>query len=481
MSTIGVQVIVLVSNLILARLLYPEIFGVLGMATAITGLISVIQEAGFSSYLIYNKKNDQELIRTAFYLNIGFSLILSLLTFLASDQISELYRNDEVETVIRYISLGLLFSSVGITSRALLMKDRQFKTLMIIDVTTEIVTQICAILLVLAHYELLGVTAKLVIRPFFLSLLTVLVKRHAFWGLPNVRRVKEIFSYSMKVFGTQVFIYVNNNLDFFWVGKLFGSKILGLYAMAYQWSIIARFYIAGSVTKVLFPEISRHQDDKGKVRELYLSVLSRVAFLTLPVCFGLFIISKEFVYLLYGSAWTDSIPIMKVLLLTGAITSVGAVGGAVFQGLGKPQIDMYLNIISFAVSAGIIFIASRNGIIAVVNVMLIKTILFEAVKAMFVNKLILLKQSDFYRKLIQSSAPSVLMLIILTVVNQLVGDLFIPIITMSVYIALGIILYIALAYFFNKAEVLWVYNILAGKLKLPQIGLKKKQVQSFEN
>ena len=107
LSIVGVQIINILTNIILARVLAPEYFGVLGMAMVFAGIAFVIQEAGLSSYLIYNKSNSNKLIYSTFWMNILISAILTALIWGMSPHIANLYKSDQVEEVLKYVCIGI--------------------------------------------------------------------------------------------------------------------------------------------------------------------------------------------------------------------------------------------------------------------------------------------------------------------------------------------------------------------------------------
>ncbi|WKB35522.1 oligosaccharide flippase family protein [Terrilactibacillus sp. S3-3] len=145
-STIGMQLIGLIGNIILARLLYPQLFGLLGMATIFSGLILVIQEAGFSSYIIYKKDLHKEYVTTSFWINIFVSVLLSSVLYILSGMISDFFNENGLKSIIILLCIGMIFSSLGITSRAVLTRKKEFDKLAIIDLISQLSSTIISII-----------------------------------------------------------------------------------------------------------------------------------------------------------------------------------------------------------------------------------------------------------------------------------------------------------------------------------------------
>jgi O-antigen/teichoic acid export membrane protein len=455
-NIIGIQLLAVITNVILARILYPEIFGILGMATVFTGFILVFQEAGLSSFLIYKDKLDKGMISTSFWMNVMISLVLGGITYSMAAFISTIYHIVELKEIIHYISFGLIFASFGITSRALLTKGRRFKALTIIDVIAEVATSITSITLAVNNFDLLAITSRLLIKPCLQSTILIVMNKSNLFGRPSWSSVKEIIPYSSKFLGSQIFIYLNNSIDLFLIGKLLGARNLGMYTVSYQWSVLARMYISGSINKVVFPEISRKKDDKAEIRRIYLQVLNKLSFFTFPICIGLFIIAPEFIVIVYGEVWRDAIPVLQILLLAGMITSIGTIGGSVFNGVGKPHIEMRLNFISIFFLAAVIYICSFYGLIAISIGILVRVIIFDFIKMSLVNKVIGLNHRTHWKNLLPSFYSTFTMAAALFIGRYLFINHFTPMVRASLLIVLGGVVYIVASYFFNYQCVQWV-------------------------
>ncbi|MCT1391446.1 lipopolysaccharide biosynthesis protein [Peribacillus frigoritolerans] len=405
----GVQLINIICNIFLARMLYPEIFGLLGMALAFYGLILVFQEAGMSSYLIYEKNLKNETVSTSFWLNVICSILLVILIILAAPYIGSFYGEPQVTLILYIMSIGMLFSGISITARALLIKKREFNTLAKIDLVSELISSIVAVSLAFLDYSLLAISCRLFIKPLISTILLLMIERvNIKYGI-KLKYVKSIVPYSSKFLGSQLFIYLNNNIDYLIIGKLMGSAKLGFYTTAYQWSVMPRFYIAGAVNKVFFPEVTKIKEDLGQLAKLYLQVIDKVSFFTLPACIGLILISKEFIFILYGPKWLNTVPILEILLVAGAITSISSLGGSIINGLGRPEIEMRLNIFSFITVTIFIVIASFISLKVVVFAILFKTILFDWWKTSIVCSLLKLKMTKIIRTLLPNILSTLLM------------------------------------------------------------------------
>ncbi|MEK4383940.1 oligosaccharide flippase family protein [Aeribacillus sp. FSL K6-2848] len=454
-NTIGIQGISIVTTVILARLLTPEIFGFLGIATSVSALILVFQEIGFGSYLIYTKNLKREDISTVFFLNIVISFILSCTMYLLSGIIADFYRIKEVETIIKYISAGMFIGAIGTTSRSILVRNKKFKTLTVIDLVAESLSSIFSVILAFNNMYLISVTSRFLFRPLIRTILLLVMNQKGLFGIPKLRKIKDMFLYSGRVMFSQIMNFLGNNLDYFLIGKMLGAKSLGYYTVAYQWSVIARFAISGAIAKVAFPEISYYQKDFDKVKLIYLNMVNKLAFFTFPICLGLLGIAPEFIEVLYGESWRDSVVILQILLIAGLITSVGTVGGSVLMGIGKADVELKVSIYSTILLGVMIFFGTFYGLLGVAISIVAQTIIIDSYKILQISRCIDLKITSILKCLLPSLISSISMLVSLLSLKLFIVNLNNSFLKMFIMILFGFLFYIIFSYIFNRKVLKW--------------------------
>ncbi|MFB6363163.1 lipopolysaccharide biosynthesis protein [Paenibacillus elgii] len=453
-NTLGVNLIGLLTNVVLARMLYPELFGMLGMATVFTGLVVLLQEVGFSSYLVYKQDIERKEISTSFWLNFAISAALAALLWVASGSIATFYGVDDVQSVVRYIALGLLFGSFGVIGRAIYTKRMQFNVLAAIDLSAELVTSAVAIILAAQGFPLLAITSRLLIRPALQAVILSGTTWKETAGSFDWNVVKEMVPYSTRIMAASFFGYFNNIINYLLIGKLLGSRSLGMYTVAWQWGMFTRFYISGPVGKVGFSAVSSHQNDMEKVRHIFVSMLTRISFISFPFCMGLIIVAPEFVDVVYGKAWTEVIPVLQLLLAAGMISTLGSPGGSVLRGIGKPQEEMKYILYSSAVLLMLLLIFSKYGLVTVAVALLFHTLVFETIKILIINRLILLSTKLLLKRLLRSFNAAFLMAVVVSAVKwALPGMPSLP--KLIIMVAVAIVTYALVSYFFNRTEIEW--------------------------
>ena len=143
------------------------------------------------------------------------------------------------------------------------------------------------------------------------------------------------------------------------IGKILGSTSLGYYSLAYNWGYLVRGYISGAVARVAFPEISANQKNNIKVEQILTMLFDKVSFFVFPITMGLFVVAPEFISGIYGDQWSQSTPILRILLISGIIGAFGSIGSMLLKAIGKPEIELKVSIVSLIVFVMCIVPATR--------------------------------------------------------------------------------------------------------------------------
>lgn len=465
-GTIGIHFINILVNIILARILTPEIFGLVGIASVFIGFIYIVQEAGISSAIVQKTHVSRELLATTFYFNILLSIFIVIVTAFFSSIIADLYSNEKIAHLLNFSIIGMLGGALGITHRAILTRDRNFKAITRIDFISEVFSSIGAICFAIWGDPFIAVGFRIMFRPALQTILLVANTKLSLYNIrPSFQYIRDMLPFSLNVLGVKILNYVRNNVDYLMIGMLLGSYSLGIYTMAFQWSTVARFSLSQSVARVAFPEISRNQNDILKVKNIYLNMVGKLAFFTFPVTIGLALVANEFILIFYGEKWGEAVPILQILMIAGMVSALGTLVGSVFNGLGKPHIELQLNIISFCSFVLLVYIASFFGLLGVAVAVLINTLLFDIISTGRALKLL----KSGYRDILNVIQPalistSIMAVLVLILRYELLSSIDI-VAKFLITIISGIITYLISTYFFNKGMLFW----LLKKLRLRKI------------
>lgn len=373
----GNQILNLLITFILARLVSPEEFGVIGMITVFTGFAIRFVDFGFSTALIYKKNVDEKDISTVFTINTIFGLGLSLIFFFAAPLIADFYQNPILNKLTKSFSIIFLVTGLSGVNKALMTKKMNFKLSTIISFVSLLLSSALAIFLAYEGYGVWAILFKILSQEVIITILYFLLfpvnQKFRFFK----KSFSSMFIMGRNVAGDSVVNYWNRNADNLMIGKMIGGEALGLYSKAYSVMLLPLNNITRVISKVMFPSFSIIQDDIPQIRTIYLKATRLIAFITFPMMAGLSILSESFVLATFGKDWIEMAPLISILSVLGAFQSILSLNGVIYNSLGKSHLAFRLtlafgvvNIIGFFIGIklyGIIGLATVYACIGVIG------------------------------------------------------------------------------------------------------------------
>lgn len=331
----GTQAILRIAVLaVLARLLTPADFGLLGAALIVVGLSEIFCFIGVAPSIIQRSELESRHVQVAWTLSLMLGLTTTALVYSAAPLIADFFRMNELVPVVHWISLVFILHAISLVGRALLQRDLEFKTLAICEFASFIVYAVVATILAMLGFGVMSLVGAYLASAGIQSFLILLVKPH-----PKALRIQMAAAGDLLGFGVgfslnHLLSYLAKQGDNLVVGRWLGSSALGAYGRAYA-LMTAPVTVAGQVMdKVLFASICRVQDNKRRMSRAFRSVTAVVAVITLPVSAISFIAAQEVVLVLLGSEWTDVIAPFQVLAMGMFFRVAYKISGAVNRGVG---------------------------------------------------------------------------------------------------------------------------------------------------
>jgi lipopolysaccharide exporter len=355
-----------IRTVILARLLAPEDFGLLGVAMLSISVLEAFSQTGFQTALI-QKKDDVELyLDTAWSVSIIRGIVLFMVLFFSAPVAAVFFRSDQVTLIIRVIAISTLLSGFRNIGMVFFQKELRFNRIFLYELSATLVDLGVAITLA---FILRSVWA-LVWAGLCTSLVRLIMSYVVQEYRPHFRFDNsvflDLFGFSKWVVGSSILVFVITHGDDIFVGKMIGISALGLYQMAYSLSNLPATEITHVISQVTFPAYSKLQDNLVKLRDAYLKVLQITAFISIPTAIAIFTFSSEFTQIFLGQKWVPIVPIIGILVFAGLVRSLAATAGCVFYAIGKSSLDMILQMIRLLFLALAIYpLAMKYGIIGV--------------------------------------------------------------------------------------------------------------------
>ncbi len=304
------------SVMILARLLTPRDFGLVGMVTALTGVLGLFRDFGLSSAAIQRASVTEEQISTLFWINMLVGTILGVLTLFMAPAVSAFYHEPRLLGVTAALGTGFLFNAAGVQHGALLQRQMRFTAVAAIDTLALVLSIAVGIGMALrgyGHWALVGMT-----------LTAPLVSTVGAWiaaaWIPGITRNWDGIRSMMRFGGTitlnSLVVYIGYNLEKILLGRYWGADVVGIYGRAYQLTSIPTDNLNSSIGGVAFSALSRVQDDPQRLKSYFLKGYSLVLALTLPITLVCTLFANDAILVLLGQKWREAIPIFRLLAPT---------------------------------------------------------------------------------------------------------------------------------------------------------------------
>ncbi|MCK0136979.1 lipopolysaccharide biosynthesis protein [Arenibacter sp. S6351L] len=375
-------------GIILARILEPRDFGIVGILTVFLAISDSLVEAGFGSALIRKVDSNIKDYNTMFYTNLSFGVILYVLLFILSPQIAIYFDEPILNKLLKLAGLVLIINSFSLIQGTLLTKKLNFKTPAIISIFASTLSGLFAIYLAYNGY---GVWSLVLLSLTKQSIWAILLWFTASWRpslIYSRNSFKELFSFGYKLLIASLINTVYKNIYYIIIGKYFSSKSLGFYTRANQFQAPFSSNIALGIMKISFPILSTLQDDNINLKQKFKRFIRFSVFLNFQILMMIAAIAKPLILTLIGAKWTNSIIYLQLLCVSGMLYPLHILHLNLLVVKGYSNLNLKLEIIKKLILIPIILITVTISIKAMIYGLIIFSITEYFINSFYTKKLI---------------------------------------------------------------------------------------------
>ena len=466
-SQVLTQLVTFATTVILARLLVPADFGVVGMAALYTGLVLVLGQIGMGAALIHRQDVSQIELDTVFWTGLGVATSVALLSVVLAPLGGWFFRSALVVTVIRVASAAYILDALGAVQRVLMNKEMQFDRLARTEVGAASAYAAVAMGLALAGFGVWAIVLGQLVRSVVEMVLLWWVEP---WR-PRLRFSAEsfrgLFGFGARVWAFSFVDYARENVDNLAVGRLLGATQLGFYAFAYNTANLPRRQVQNVVGRVTFPAFAKAQNDNVVLRRTYIKVIRYISLIVFPLQAGLAVVAPQVVPMVYGEKWMAAVVPLQLLCGAQMLYSLGSTVGSVYLAKGRPDLQLRFGLVALVWLATVVLVVAHLGIVAVAAGILFYTVGSLLVGQALANPLIELRMIDYLKALIPAAVGSATMAAAVTAFRFLTLDsgLIAPVPWVVSAIALGAAVYVAAVALFRVPEVDEVLGVVGRSLR----------------
>jgi O-antigen/teichoic acid export membrane protein len=335
LATVVRQALSFGSVALLARLLGPSAYGLIGMATILTAFLSVFRDLGTTYAVIQRPNVSARLLSSLFWVNCGIGAVLCLIAIAISVPVAAFFHEPQLGGIVRALAVCFPLTSAGMMHYALLSREMAFKKIAIADLASAAAGYAVAIPAALWGFGVWSLVLS--------NIANAAVATGMYWKFSGWRpawefdreEVRSVARFSLNLSGFSLVNYFSRNADNLIIGRVLGSVELGYYQMAYNLMMYPIQNLTQVLGQVLFPAFARIQNDDERFRSAYIRSSMLLALITFPVVAGLWVVADPLIRTLLGRKWVPAILLFQILAPVGLVQSVQSSVGQIYVAKGR--------------------------------------------------------------------------------------------------------------------------------------------------
>lgn len=361
----GIQVLRWGTTLVVARLLTPGDYGLIGMAATFLGLAQLINEMGLTAAIVQHRIADEDVLAELAGLSVLVGILLTAVTLLLAGPIAAFYHETRLTPIMLLLSVLFTIRAVQVVPRARLQIGLKFPRLALINGAEAIAQAIAALILAMAGAGYWALPLAMLAGAIGSSGVAAVQRPQRLAWPRHLSRLRATLGLGGHVVASRLAWYTYSNVDFAIAGRLLGRAALGGYSIAWTLANIPVERISALVGRVTPALFSRVQDDVAAMRRYFLGLTEGLALVTFPIAFGLALVARELILVVLGAHWRDAINPLRVLSVYGAVRSVTTLLPTVLIARGRSADNARFAIIAACVLPPLIFLGARWGTVGV--------------------------------------------------------------------------------------------------------------------
>ena len=453
----GVQFLIMI---IMARLLTPKDYGLIGMLAIFLAVAQSLIDSGFSQALIRKQDRTDVDNSTVFYFNIVVSSALYLTLFIAAPFVADFYNQPELTSVMRVVCLGVILNSLAVVQRALLTVRIDFKTQAKASLSAAVISGCIGIVLAYCGF---GVWSLVVQQLLNLSVNTLLLWIFSKWrpiAVFSWKSFHELFAFGSKLLASGLLDTLYRNIYPIVIGKLFSASNLGHYTRAHQFSEFPSSNVTGIIQRVTYPILCGIQDETERLEAVYRKFLKLSAYVVFPLMIELSAVARPFIDIVLGTQWGFCGQLLQIICFAMMWYPIHAINLNLLQVKGRSDLFLRLEIIKKILGITVLCITAPFGLVVMCYGQIFNSIVALVINTYYTGKLINVGFIRQMKDLLPTILLSLTMFGAILLVN---GYIEANIYRLVIGVLVGIIVYASGSYIFKFKELQTLFSLIRRK------------------
>lgn len=409
LAQVLVQGVRFATSIVLARMLAPDAFGVVALASVVSLFLDQVKDMGTGAVLIQRESVDQVLLSSVFHLNLVLGAVLAGGLYAAADPLAGLLGDARVGPVLQVLAVLTFVGALGQVHHSLLRRSLRFGTIAAITSVSAMVTAVVSIALAAADSGYWSLVVGMVAGTVSSTVLA--------WVLCNWRpsctasaaKLRSILGYSLHLFGSNLTFLFFSQVDKVIVGRFLGASALGIYSMAQRTVTSPVSAVGQAVSEVTFPSFSRRQDDDRALSRAFIRSSRAIGAVTWPAMVGLAVLAEPAVRVVFGPTWHDLVPVIWILAPVAAVLSVSSNSADLVLAKGRSDIAFRWGVVYCVVLTGLELAGVRWGLVGVAASLAVGVSVLVPIGLHLAFRLVGLRMTDFVKALAPQTLVTALM------------------------------------------------------------------------
>jgi len=457
----GIQFIV---GIILARMLTPREFGLIGMITIFIAVSESFINSGFSSALIRKKECTQADYSTVFFYNLTAGAIFFTILLFSAPAISGFFKEPELKPIIQVLGAVLIIDSATIIQRTILTKQINFKLQTRISVIAALGSGVIAIGMAYSGFGVWSLVAQRLCKQAINSFLLWLWNKWKPIAVFSRQSFRELFGFGSKLLASGLIDTIYRNVYYLIIGKFFSAKELGYYTRADQFNALPSQSLTGVIGRVSYPILSSIQDDANRLKASYQQLIRSTMFITFTLMVGMAAVAEPMVVGLIGEKWKPSIIYLQMLCFTGMLYPLHALNLNMLQVKGRSDLFLRLEVIKKILAVPVIVIGIFWGIRVMIAGMMLNSVIALYINSYWSGRMI----GYPFRQQISDILPSFSLSLAMAISVYLLGLIltYAPILNLLIQVTAGAAFILVFSEMAKFKDYLFIKEIVMERLHL---------------
>jgi O-antigen/teichoic acid export membrane protein len=457
-TNLSIQFIV---GIILARLLSPKEFGLVGMLTIFIAVSQSFINSGFSQALIRKKDPSREDYSTVFYFNLAVGIVCFFVLYLCAGLIGRFFKEPQLKPLIQVLGFTLIINSFTIIQQTILTRRIDFKLQAKISIISSVVSGVVGIGMAFAGYGVWSLVIKTITMYAITSILLWFWNKWKPVLIFSIQSFKELFSFGSKLLLSGLIDTVYSNVYYLIIGKYFSAQELGYYTRADQFKTLPSSNLTSVIQRVSYPVLSSIKEDIPKLKEAYKKLIRSTMLICFVLMLGMAAIAKPMILTLIGEKWEPCVIYLQLLCFVGMFYPLHALNLNMLQVKGRSDLFLRLEIIKKSLAIPIIIIGIIWGIKVMILGMIVNTLIAYYLNSYWSGSLI----GYSFLEQIKDILPSFLLAVCMSSVVFVCG-LLIPLSPLPLFVIqliTGVLITIGLCETLHNKDYIYIKDIVKDK------------------